>query len=202
VVTRDGVSTVETEKMSEWASQLVRDGADRGRIEAALRAEGYEPASDTRTRDEMKFDEAFGAPARGPDGYKINYVGRIPNDADPAAFQELDTVGRRWLHAMSFSKELGESLLEGVFDLAKNLQSMTPADRQSWKDKQDALLVRLAHGEEGAKRARDLAETMLTAAPAGVTKVFREAGSLDSAAVIMNLALQGERIVARGHLRR
>jgi hypothetical protein len=195
------IPTFGVDETTAMANELIKQGVDPERVKAAMRASGYEPGEDARNAAECEFDATFGA-AASPSDYKINYTGRWSADADPTALVEFNQAAKEWLSAIGFPAELGASVVETALDVSRRLGSLSADDQKVWADQQESLLTQYS-GKAGGSPAdmRKIADKVLEFAPKELTGTLRISGALTDAGVIMQLALQGQRMAYRGGLR-
>jgi len=182
----------------EMADALVHHGgATREQADAALRADGFEPAApDTRTDEQREFDAMF--PPAKPEDFKVNYTGRVPTGVEPETVAEFHREATEWLHKLDFPDRIGSSVMETIIDAAQKQARMSPAERANWAEEQAAIMQRIAGDPEKVDARRKLAEAALARAPGPFVNTLRHLGVLNSADVLLQLALQGERLSIRG----
>jgi hypothetical protein len=179
---------------------LAKAGIDPARVKAAANASGFEvPPDDTRNASERAFDETF--PPANPQDFRISYFGRIPDGTDGAGLQELDAQARSFLSAAGFSAEIGASVIELALDAVERVRHLSDAGRKTWDTEQARLLTKVAKSPEAAETMRTVAEKVLEFGPKEFTDRLRASGALSDAAVIVQLALQGERMAHRARFR-
>lgn len=195
-----GMPNFSEQQLQEMAAEMIKHGMPRDQVEAALKGEGIEPQSkapDTRTDEEKEFD-AFFAPPASPEGYKINYVNRLPEAVDSPALVEFNRDATAWLSAMRFPETIGPSVIEQAIDAGQAYNRMSESQQQLWKMEQTALFERMTGGAEKAAERTKLAAQALARAPKAFTDALYATGALHDALIIMQLANQGERLVVRG----
>jgi len=166
-------------------------------LEQGLKAAGIQLVNDAdpRTEEEKGFDDAFGGPS-SPEAYELDglYVGRqgVPIENIAALDGEL----RQALASMSVPPALARGLCETWLDSANAYAQIKegPA-RELWQHEQEVLLERIGH----APRAKliELAGLAFSRIPQAIRENMYETGAVETAASILQLARQGERLLQR-----
>jgi hypothetical protein len=187
------MSAVEAKAMAE---ELIRAGVPPEQVEAALKADGYRLEDDTRTDEEIEHDRMFGAAP--PEGYRLDYQGRVPAGVDPTTVAAANTEMTTWLSQAGFSPEIGPAVLERAMDAGQAYARMSDVDRQLWAGEQHAEFARMAGTPERAAELIDFASAALARGGDAFSNALAKSGALDDCGVLMHLAHQGERLAARG----
>jgi hypothetical protein len=180
----------------DLAATLIAAGVPEAEVQAALAADGFAPAlEDTRTDDQKEFDAAFGGAK--PSEYRVDYMGRIPADMDPAELAAFDTVSTTWASEVGFPADLGAAVLERAMDVGQSTRRMANAERELFKREQAVVFERQAGGPEKAAERMKLAGHALARGGREFTDLLHKAGALDDAWTVLTLANQAERLAAR-----
>jgi hypothetical protein len=183
-------------QVQDMIDALRAAGMPQDKIDEALAADGYKLEPDTRTDEEREFDASLGG--RAPEGYKIDYLHRIPDGMTPTALSEANAAATAWLSALAFPVDVGARLIERAIDVGQQCGKMTPSARELWRRGEAVKFEKLAGGPDRVEERRAQAETALARGDLGFTNAMRQTGALDDAGVLMWLALHGERWAARG----
>jgi hypothetical protein len=188
------------EQAREMADEMVRTGAmTKDAADAALRAGGNEPApADTRTDAQKDFDATF-APPPAPEGYKLDYINRLPPGTDTNTVALFNGAATAWLHELQVPAGLGTSLVERAMEVGQRAERMSAPELELWRREQAVAFDRVAKTPERAARLRAYAAEVLatpTRSPEFSAGLLKSGARFD-ATVLMNLALHGERLAAR-----
>ena len=181
----------------EMADAMVHHGTiSRADADAALQRAGHQPAqADTRTEDAKAFDQTFGAAP--PTEYRVDYMGRLPAGTETGTVAQFNRYATEWLSATGFPPGLGESVIQGAMDAGQRASRMDPVTLELWKREQTVVFDRIAGSPERAAALRAYADAALARGGADFSSGLRKSGAVHDAAVLMNLALQGERLSKR-----
>lgn len=182
------------------ADELVRTGAmTKEAADAALRAGGNEPAvADTRSDQAKSFDATFAAPPT-PEGYKVDYINRLPAGTDTHTVALFNGAATSWLHAVQMPAGVGAALVERAMEVGQRAARMSAPELELWKREQAVAFDRVAKTPERAAKLRVYAAEVLAmqTKSAEFSAGLLKSGARFDAAVLMSLALHGERLAAR-----
>lgn len=178
----------------DMAAEMIRVGMPREQVEAALKADGYTLARETRTDEQIEWDRAFAPGA--PRDYRIDYMGRAA-DLDPAQLAQANAEATQWLAAVGFPPEIGPAVIERAMDVGQALTRMSEPERELWSREQTVLFARMAGSEERYRELIGLAADALARGNPAYAALLRDRCILADAGVLMHLAHQGERLKAR-----
>lgn len=191
-----GMPRFSDEQAANMADALSRAGVPADKIEAALKADGYDvgisDASDEQTAHDAEwgFDRNY-----QPSDYKISYgdaLRRAGSEVDPASLSALNTSLTTGLANMQIRPELGAAIVERAMDIGQ--AKMDAAARQLFKVEQRQLVERRAGGSEQLAERLRLAGVMLKmAGPEFAEHLFRS-GAADDAWIVETLANEGRRL--------
>lgn len=195
-----GGANISVKQARELANEMVKHGGlTQEQADAALRAGGHEPTSaDTRTEGQKQFDTTF-APA-APEVYKLDYIGRLPPGTETSTVAEFNQIATGWLSDLGLPPNIGPSVIERSMEVGQRNAQLTPAARELWRREQAVLFDRIARTPDRAAALRSYAAQALARGGQPFTEALRKCGALDDATVLMNIALQGERLAVRGSL--
>ena len=188
------------EQARAMADEMVRTGAmTKEAADAALRAGGNEPAAaDTRTDAQKDFDATF-APPPAPEGYKLDFMNRLPPGTPVTTVSLFNTAATSWLHEIQMPAGVGSSLVERAMEVGQRAQKMSPPQLELWKREQAVAFDRVAKTPERAAQLRAYAAEVLamqTKSPEFSAGLLKSGARFD-ATTLMLLALHGERLAAR-----
>jgi hypothetical protein len=190
------LGTLTPDQAQGMADALVAAGVPQEQVDAALQADGFTPPqADARTDEQRAFDDAF-APA-APRDYDINWHG-LANGVDPADMAKIDGDWRQWLTAVGFPGTIGGAVAERAIRVSEAVAQMGQAERGLWEAEQGSVFQRWAGGEEAAKARLDQVADALTRGGDQMADMLVNSGAILDAEVLINLALQGERLALRG----
>jgi hypothetical protein len=174
-------------------------GMTREQADAALRAGGDEPLpADARSDEAKSFDATF-APAAATD-YKLDYIGRLPPSTATGTVTEFNQIATGWLSEVGLPSAIGASVIERSMEIGRRNAQLAPPARELWRLEQAALFDQIARTPERATALRAFADQALARGGAAFTNELRKCGALDDATILMNLALQGERIAVKSKM--
>ena len=188
------------EQARAMAEEMVRTGAmTKDAADAALRAGGNEPApADTRTEAQKDFDATF-APPPAPEGYKLDYMNRLPPNTDANTVAMFNGAATGWLHEIQMPSGIGTALVERAMEVGQQAERMSAPALELWKREQAVAFDRVAKTPERAARLRGYAAEVLamqTKSPEFSAGLLNSGARFD-AQTLMLLALHGERLAAR-----
>jgi hypothetical protein len=188
----------------EMADEMVRTGAmTKDAAEAALRAGGNEPAAaDTRTDDQKDFDATF-APPPAKEGYKVDYINRLPFNTDTNTVFLFNGAATEWLHGVQMPASVGTALVERAMEIGQRAERMSVSELELFRLEEAAAFDRAAKTPERAAQLRAYAAEVLamqTKSPEFSTGLLKSGARFDRT-VMMALALHGERLAARGAMK-
>ena len=170
-------------------------------LEDALKAEGVsteQPSIDPRSEAEKDFDATFAG--ADPAAYNLNYVGRA-NGVPTGELAALDGELRSALSAMGVPALIGPGIVDAMLDSAERFHAIPEGPQRAlYQAEQCAAIDRL--GSDFGSRERLLA--FAAHAISRVDKAFFADlvanGSFESAASVLQLARQGQRLFHREQL--
>lgn len=184
-------------KLAEWA---VEDGTlSREEANDALRASGLDPLDAPANVDPDsaagQIDAAF--PPAEPNDYELP---PLIDEGEPydENVQALDEARRQWLAAARLPKGIGESIVRHIHESAANYRTLDQDARQLQYETEIAR-VREHFGDD-ADRMIGLAAKLtdeIDAVYPGLKKVLEDTGAANSRYVVIQLALQADRLAAR-----
>ncbi|HKU54038.1 MAG TPA: hypothetical protein VJP60_01635 [Rhizomicrobium sp.] len=192
------------EQAQAFAAEMVRTGAmTKDAADTALRAGGNEPAPvDSRSDEAKAFDATFAPPA-APEGYKLDFMGRLPPGTSTPTVALFNGAATAWLHEIQMPAGVGTALVERAMEVGQRAQQMSPPQLELWKREQAAAFDRVAKSPARAAELRRYADKVLamqTKSPEFSAGLLKSGARFD-ATVLMNLALHGERLAAREKLK-
>jgi hypothetical protein len=157
------LSANEAATMAEWT----RDDLAKGKISPEKSNEIFNQLgtplaerTDGRSDEEKELDKNFGAAAK-PEDYRITY-GKPGEDVEMGPeLKAFDGNARTWLSAAGFSKEVGNSLINIVGKQAEHHATLTPQQREDFKERENDKLRALYKGQENLNAALDPVRQML-----------------------------------------
>ena len=188
------------EQARAMADEMVRTGAmTKDAADAALRAGGNEPApADTRTDAQKDFDATF-APPPAPEGYKLDYMNRLPPNTDTNTVALFNGAATSWLHEIQMPAGIGTAFVERAMEVGQQAERMSVPELELWKREQAVAFDRVAKTPERAAQLRAYAAEVLaspTKSPEFSNGLLNSGARFD-ATTLMLLALHGERLAAR-----
>lgn len=179
------------------ADDLVARGTmTREQADAMLVADGVQieqPKPEGELSPEAAEIDALFPPAK-PSEYQMPDMGP---EYGPAQ-QKLDTEARGWLADARFPAGIGSSLLAEVDRTAKAWAKMDDTARRMYAQQEISTLRKLWGDsyEPRVKAAQQLVRELEAKRP-GLARILEESGAGNSAAVIVQVALHAERLLAR-----
>jgi len=184
------------DQAADMAAELLKHGVPREAVEAALAADGYQLAPDTRTDEEIELERALGGGK--PTDYRIDFMGRVPAGMDAAGIADANASWTGWLAQVGFPPEVGPGFIERAMDVGQWHAKASEPERELFAREQDAQFMRMAKTEEGATQLLQHALFALQHGSPEHWNMLARSGALRDAGVLMHLAHQGERMAARG----
>lgn len=188
------------EQARAFADEMVRAGVKtREEADAQLRAYGYEPAPvDTRSDEAKSFDATF-APPPAPEGYKLDYINRLPPGTETSTVAQFNGAATSWLHEVQMPPSIGAAMVERAMEVGQRAERMSAPELELWKREQAIAFDRVAKTPERAAQLRAHAVEVL-AMPTKTPEFsigLLQSGARFDATTLMLLALHGERLAAR-----
>lgn len=179
-------------------AELRRHGVPEEQIQAAMGEDGItELPSDPRSEDEREFDAA-GLGGAQPHEYALDWRGIADPNIDVAELAAMNNEARAALSAMSFPAGIGGTVMADVMKSVAEHAARSPDQRKIYGAGQKAMLEQLTGGR--SDEALTLARHALAKAGRGYVKRLISNGGMESAAVVLQLAHQGSRILYREQL--
>ncbi|MEP6959102.1 MAG: hypothetical protein ABI980_10275 [Nitrospirota bacterium] len=155
--------------------------------------------SDNRTDEQKLIDDHF-PPARETD-FCIHYYppGQEPQ-VMPKELTEFDQSARTWLAGAEFPRELGNSLITTIDQVARTTKAMTPNQLEAYGQAEFSKLERAYGGEDKLQEKLHAAALMIQEiekTKPGLQNLLRSKGIGDSALVASQLIAQSERYWGR-----
>lgn len=188
------------EQARAFADEMVRAGVrTREEADAQLRSAGYEPAPvDTRSDEAKSFDTVF-APPPAPEGYRLDYINRLPPGTEISTVAQFNGAATSWLHEIQMPVSIGVATVERAMEVGQRAARMSAPELELWKREQAYAFDQIAKTPERAAQLRSFAAEVLAMATKSpeFSDGLLKSGARYDATVLMNLALHGERIAAR-----
>jgi len=210
------------EQMAALRETFIKHGTDPAKFDAAVnegwgrdvtsQAETAQPTPEphsydgpppveTRTHDEVAFDQAFGAAER-PEAYKIDWR-EVPPEAlarvSPTDFRELEMGMRSGLQVMGFPAGLGGTLMEYAVADALHYNGLSASEKATYDLEQVALFSKINPEVNKAKdNASALVKLWREKAPELVKELIDDGGMFRSARTFVHFDQQARRLLARG----
>jgi hypothetical protein len=153
-------------------------------------------APDQRTDEQKQLDAAF--PPAKPGDYIIRYGGPGEGVKETPELKPFDSTARTWLSKAQFPREVGNSLVNAIAQVAQQTQAMTEGQLESYGYAEFAKLER-AYGntlDERLRQAGRIVEALEQKQP-GLKNLLKSKGIGDNAMIASLLIQQAERYCAR-----
>jgi len=188
-----GGATFTSDQVRQLADELLKAGAGREQVEAALKADGIAPkVVDGRTDEQIEMERAFGGAAAHD--YRIDYRTRMPAGMADRDLAAADQEARAWLSDLALPVDLGPSVIEQAIDASQRYARMDDAERELWRREQQALFDRVAGSSERAIELLANVSRLRERGDADYWALLENAGALHDAEVLLHLGLHGERL--------
>lgn len=195
------IGRLSADQAREMAEELLRTGLPREQVEAALLADGLDPAAvlapDLRTEDQKAYDAGFGAPgSMRPESYHPNLTGLLPADTPFEKVVAFHSEATAWAAEVGLPVPIGEAIIERTVQVARATAAMGEAERSLWSREQKAAFLN-RHGEERAAELLTSAKIALSLGPQHFRDQLAAGRVLDDWWVVETLANHTERFEAR-----
>ena len=190
--TASSPSWIGTDDARKLADGLLKAGVPQDRVLAALKADGYDFAIDTRSPEQAELDRQGIGVEHAPSEYKIDWVGRVAEGTDPAKIKAATERLTGFAAATSLMPQAATALVSAMMDDASKLDRMSADQKSLWTSEQTRLGERIAGGAEKWAEKIKLADAALARADKDYVKGLRETGVLSSANAILQLSLAEE----------
>lgn len=184
----EGQTVLTADQARQLAQQSVDAGGDVAQIKAAIADVDPNWQPDTRTKAERQYAAEF-EPGH-PEWYSVDtraFAGEAAHEVEALA----STV-RQFVASLGFDRSGGSALADEIVKTAATVRGMRHDDRAVWSQNQAAML-----GEKRDALIADAAKA-LTAVPSQLVQFMRQAGALDNANVVFQLADMARARAARG----
>jgi len=194
--THASVSESEAAQMMGWLKQDLAQGRispeQAQKAFDQLQATEEQRAPDTRTDEQKLLDKQF-PPAKESD-YVIRYGEPGQEPTMTPELKQFDTTARAWMSGAGLPRELGNTLVNTISNVAQHTKAMTPDQLESYGLVEFAKLEK-AYGpalEDKLRAAGRMVEDLDAKQP-GLKNLLRSKGIGDSA-IVASILIQHARI--------
>jgi hypothetical protein len=195
---KQGLAPIDAQEQTKSELQALRKDPEFLKKFAAFDADAVATAQRLTIASAMAAEEM--PPAAKAEDFALPAI----TDATTKELTQIRETTTAWLTAGEFTKETGNYLAREAATLAPKYEAMTPDERQTFADKQTAMLQKVwgDKTQENIRLAKQLVrEIAATPRGAGVVDFLERSGAGNSANVILQLAGHARRLQARRQTR-